>query len=62
VAGEVLEAGEVDGAGLITSIPKMVPSVVSAGRAATALTLPVLIAGRPIHHKPVRGLSRGAVK
>jgi len=56
VPREVLEAGEVDDAGLVTSILARLCA------AATLVSLPVLIAGWVARNKLVRGLSMGAVK
>ncbi len=53
VPREVLEAAEVDGASLLTSIRKVALPIVS---------LPVLLAGWFAQNKLVRGLSMGAVK
>jgi hypothetical protein len=60
VPREVVEAGEVDGAGLITAIRG--PFLADLSAAATLLSLPVLPAGWVAQNKLVRGLSMGAVK
>jgi ABC-type glycerol-3-phosphate transport system permease component len=62
VPKEILEAAEVDGAGLITVLLRVVGPIALRGPAATSLICPVLIAGFAAQDKLVRGLSLGAVK
>jgi len=60
VPRKVLEAGEVDGAGLITAIRG--PFLADLSAAATLLSPPVPVAGRVAPNELVRGRSMGAVK
>jgi sorbitol/mannitol transport system permease protein len=62
VPGELLEAAEMDGAPLRRTVTEVILPVVAPGLAATALTLPVILAGWIAQRQLVRGLSFGAIK